>query len=310
MKINHILVISQKHTKLKAFLDKESLANEFRYLREEDVEEADLKWADAVVGFNLKRDFDLSQVKWVHSLGAGVDRFLLNKDWPEDVMLTRTVTSFGARIAEYSLSYILKDIQLHDAFQQLQEERRWEPQTPKLIQDQTVLLYGTGEIGQVAANLFSSLGMKVYGVSLSGKQKENFEKVYSIDSPIPNVEGLDYVINTLPLTKETEHLFDQKMFGQFSEIGFINVGRGASIVESDLLDALERQHVRFAVLDVFTEEPLAEDHSFWSHSLITITPHISAVTTPGEGIACFVKTLKAIEEEKPLTNLVDIKRGY
>jgi glyoxylate/hydroxypyruvate reductase len=95
-----------------------------------------------------------------------------------------------------------------------------------------------------------------------------------------------------------------------SNAGFINVGRGASVDEEDLLQALNENQVRFAVLDVFAHEPLPENHPFWNNSRVQITPHISAVTTPEEGAACFLETLKNIDENRHLTNKVDTKKGY
>ena len=121
---------------------------------------------------------------------------------------------------------------------------------------------------------------------------------------------MNYIINTLPLTEKTEKVFNERIFSHLSNAGFINVGRGASVDEEDLLQALTVNHVSFAVLDVFAQEPLPENNPFWSHPRILITPHISAVTTPNEGAACFLETLKNIEENKPLKNIVDIKKGY
>jgi phosphoglycerate dehydrogenase-like enzyme len=249
-------------------------------------------------------------VKWVHSLGAGVDRFLHKKDWNQEILLTRTICSFGQRIAEYCLSYILKDLQLHDRFQAQQQQKKWVQLTPKLIGEQKVLVYGTGEIGQRIAKVFSGLGVDVYGVSLSGKEKAGFNKVMTIDSHFSVLNEMNYLINTLPLTERTEKLFDGAIFNQLSNAGFINVGRGASVAEGALLQALTNNNVRFAVLDVFEVEPLPESNPLWKHPGIQITPHISAVTTPSEGAACFLETLKNIDENRPLDNNVDTKKGY
>jgi len=112
------------------------------------------------------------------------------------------------------------------------------------------------------------------------------------------------------LTEKTELLFNKDFFCHVKGAGFINVGRGASVDERALLAALEEYKVRYAVLDVFTEEPLPEEHPFWKHPNVKITPHISAVTTPEEGVECFLETLKNIEENNPLRNKVDIQRQY
>jgi glyoxylate/hydroxypyruvate reductase len=310
MNIKNILVVSPMYKELRLFIEKEAPHKSFRFLSEEELSQNDLTWAEALVSFNLKADYDYSNVKWVHSLGAGVDRFLHKKDWNEEVLLTRTICSFGQRIAEYSLSYILRDLQLHDNFQKQQQQKSWEQHTPKLIADQKVLVYGTGEIGQMIAKVFSSLGVDVVGVSLSGTRKDYFKEILTLDSHFSRLSEMNYIINTLPLTEKTEKLFNHAIYNQLSNAGFINVGRGASVDEEALQQALNEKQVRFAVLDVFAHEPLPENHPFWNNPRVQITPHISAVTTPEEGAACFLETLKNIDENRHLTNKVDTKKGY
>lgn len=310
MNINNILIVSPMFKELQTLMEKEQLENNLRYLPEEELTSDDLKWADALVCFNLKSNIDYSQVEWVHSLGAGVDKFLYGKSWDENVLLTRTVCSFGQRIAEYCLSYILKDLQFHDQFNKEKSQKNWKPMTPKLIGNQKVIVYGTGEIGQTVAKIFSALGVEVYGVSLTGNDKEYFQEVMTVDSHFSRLSNMDYIINTLPLTEQTAKLFNEKIFQQLSNIGFINVGRGATVDETALLDALKDQHVRFAVLDVFAIEPLPKENPLWEHPNVYITPHISAVTTADEGIACFIETLNKIQENKPLSNKVDTRKGY
>lgn len=295
---------------LHLLIEKEQIQKDFRYMPEEELTVDDLRWADALVCFNLSSNVDYSQVKWVHSLGAGVDRFLYRKVWNENVLLTRTICSFGQRIAEYCLSYILKDLQFHDEFREAKNRKNWQPNTPKLLGDQKVMIYGTGEIGQMTAKLFTTLGVEIYGVSLSGKEKDYFKEVMTVDAHFSRLREMDYIINTLPLTEKTANLFNENIFRQLSNAGFINVGRGASVDEGALLEALNHHQVRFAVLDVFAHEPLPEENPLWNHPNVHITPHISAMTTPDEGVACFIETLRNIEENKPLRNRVDVGKGY
>lgn len=310
MEISNILVVSPMYKEIQILLSEKGVKKNFHYLPETLVTEEDLKWADALVAFKLKTMFDFRHVKWVHSLGAGVDSFLYEKNWPKNVLLTRTVCSFGQRIAEYCLSYILKDLQFHNQFQQDKFQQKWQPKTPGLLSEQKVMIFGTGEIGQTVAKILSFLGVGVYGVSLSGKEKEFFTEVMAIDNYEAKLNEMDYIINTLPLTEKTAGLFDDSFFSLLSTAGFFNVGRGASLSEAALLQALENQQVRFAVLDVFSNEPLLKDSKLWEHPDVWITPHISAVTTPSEGVDCFIDTLRNIEENKSLTNKVDIDKGY
>jgi phosphoglycerate dehydrogenase-like enzyme len=295
---------------LASFIEKQDVRKEFRYLPEENVTQEDIFWADVLVAFHINSNYDFSQLKWIHSLGAGVDRFLLKNNWQQGVLLTRTICSFGQRIGEYCLSYVLKDLQFHDQFHELKEQKKWQPMTPKLLTEQKILIYGTGEIGQTVAKIFSGLGVEVYGVSLSGKEKEFFKEVWTTDSHVSRLPEFDYLINTMPLTERTVQFFNGSIFSHLTDTGFINVGRGASLDEHALLVALEKEQVRFAVLDVFNDEPLSTENPLWAHPNVQITPHISAVTTPQEGAACFLETLRKIEDNRPLLNKVDVAKGY
>ncbi|WP_053363209.1 D-2-hydroxyacid dehydrogenase [Bacillus sp. FJAT-27251] len=310
MEIQNIVVASPMYKEIQRLIDSRNLHKNFRYVHEDELSQEDIDWADALVAFNLKKTFDLRQLKWVHSLGAGVDKFLFKKDWPGEVLLTRTVCSFGQRIAEYCLSYLLKDLQYHREFHEMQKEKMWQPMTPRLLSQQKVMIYGTGEIGQKAAEVLTNLGVEVYGVSLSGKEKAFFKEVKTIETHFYKLNEMDYLINTLPLTEKTEHLFATRIFGHLKGSGFINVGRGATVNEDALLQALDEEKVRFAVLDVFAKEPLPAENKLWKHPNVSITPHISAVTTAEEGVECFIETLKNLEEGKELTNKVDPLKGF
>ncbi|MFC4404061.1 D-2-hydroxyacid dehydrogenase [Gracilibacillus xinjiangensis] len=310
MNIANIIFLSPINQELEVLLENYHINKKIRFLTEENLNGEDLEWADALVTFKTTSNYDYSKVKWVHSLGAGVDNFTFHNEWKDDVILTRTITSFGQRISEYCLSYILKDIQFHEQFQYQKSIKLWKPITPKMLNEVCVLIYGTGEIGQKIAEVLTGFGVKVYGVSRSGKQKDHFADILTIDSHYSLLSQVDYVINTLPLTEKTENLFHAGIFDHYSSIGFINVGRGESVKEKDLLQAITRNQVRFAVIDVFANEPLPEDHVFWEHPKIFLTPHISAVTTAKEAAECFVETLENIEKNKPLPNRVDVKQGY
>lgn len=310
MKVQNILITGNLYKEMKELIDPVQLRQSFRFMNEEDVAVKDLQWADAYVAFKPVPDFEFFNIKWVHSTGAGVDGFLFGREWKEDVLLTRTVCSFGQRISQYCLSYVLKDLQRHDYFLQKQSTRDWQPMTPELVSKQNVLIYGTGEIGQEVAKQFASFGLNVYGVSLSGEPTACFRGVYPIFSEGEVLNKADIVINTLPLTEKTNRLFGKEFFSELNEAVFINVGRGKSVVEAGLLEAVENKKVRLAVLDVFEEEPLPVDSPLWEKENIIITPHISAVTTAKEAAACFLETLDKIEKNEPLENKADPENGY
>jgi glyoxylate/hydroxypyruvate reductase A len=90
----------------------------------------------------------------------------------------------------------------------------------------------------------------------------------------------------------------------------LNFARGAHVVEADLLAALDRGHLRRAVLDVFATEPLPPAHPFWSHPAITVLPHIAAPTDPRSAAVIAAANVKALRGGRPLQHGIDRARGY
>lgn len=306
---NILIAGNYKEAFYKQLSDNQS--HEFRFIPLEDITETDLLWADVYVGSKPCPNFTLSNIKWVHSFNAGVNNYLELEGWKEhNVLLTRTVCSFGERISEYCLSYVLQDLQYHKEFGLNQEKKVWKPKTPKMIKDQTVVIFGTGEIGQEVARTFTHFGTTVYGVSRSGKHKDYFKEVVDLNSAGTFLSKADWIISTLPLTKDTHKLFDSQFFNNMNGSVFINVGRGATVDELALIESLETGKLRYAVLDVLTQEPLPESSPLWGRQDIIITPHISAVTELNEAISCFIETLHNVEQDQPLRNRVDIEKGY
>ncbi|TYR79180.1 D-2-hydroxyacid dehydrogenase [Priestia megaterium] len=310
MHIDKILVTSRIYKDFERLMAQENIQKQFRYLDESMIRDEDLQWADAYVGFQPSPNFAFHQLKWVHSLGAGVDRFLEDGNWKDDVLLTRTICSFGQRISEYCLSYILNELQHHQIFQQAQQARQWKPVEPILLSTQNILVYGTGEIGQHIASVLKVFGATVNGVSRSGSPRPSFDNVAKILTEQSLVKEADWIISTLPLTKETYRLFDEKWMSMVEDVYFINVGRGATVNMSALVEALQKRRVLKAYLDVFEEEPVLPEVDLWENEHVVMTPHISAVTTSKEAVSCFIHTLQRIERRESLDNEVQIQRGY
>ncbi|WP_458413315.1 D-2-hydroxyacid dehydrogenase [Schinkia sp. CFF1] len=310
MKINNILVAGPYKEAFQKQLPP-NISQNFCFVPAEEITDKDMDWADAYVGFAPIENVNLSKLKWVHSFNAGVNNYLALDGWQEyNVLLTRTICSFGQRISEYCLSYVLKDLQHQNYFEEKRQEKKWIRKPPLMIKEQTFVVFGTGEIGQEVARTFSSFGATVYGVSQSGKTKEYFQKVTTTSNAEAFISEANWVISTLPLTNETKSLFNRELFSYFQKAAFINVGRGATVDEAALIDALNEGRVRHAVLDVVNIEPLPTESPLWDCEDVTITPHISAITDLDEAVMCFIDTLKRIEQNEELHNKVDFSKGY
>jgi glyoxylate/hydroxypyruvate reductase A len=119
------------------------------------------------------------------------------------------------------------------------------------------------------------------------------------------------LVNLLPLTPDTENLLNHANLSQLQAGAYlINVARGKHVVEQDLLNLLDQGHMAGATLDVFRVEPLPQDHAFWKHPKIVLTPHTSARTMRDESIAQIASKIKAVYAGQFIEGRVDKLRGY
>jgi len=179
----------------------------------------------------------------------------------------------------------------------------------------TVGIIGVGAIGKETAKLAKAFGMKVIGVRFSGKPEEYVDEMFTSSQLNDILPKCDYVVVTLPSTKETYHMFGKKQFSLMKPSAyFINIGRGDTVVEQELIDALREQKIAGAGLDVFEKEPLSENSPLWEFDNVIITPHTSGSTENYDKRVIediFLPNLKHyIEENKPTINVVDYHRGY
>lgn len=315
MRINHVIIYGRLNDELEQILSTQC-DKTFTYVTDDTLTQELLDCSDAFVGFRLVPGFEYHRLKWIHCLGAGVDGVIKYLPGDADTLLTRTVGPFGEKIAEYCLSYMLRDLQWHTAFERQQARRAWQTLVPRNLAGQRVVVFGTGAIGRRVAQVLSFLGASVVGVSRRGEQNVHFTRVWSIDdvlnrSTASPISCVDWIINTMPLTSATRNLFEDKFFAACQGAALINVGRGESVDNEALLRALDAGRIRCAILDVFEEEPLPTDSPLWRRQDIFITPHISAVTTAREAADCLLSTLAEIERgsARP-SNQVDFQAGY
>ncbi len=250
----------------------------------------------ALICFRPPTDEPLDQYAWIHCTGAGLDHIeaRLSTDAPPP-RITRTLGSMGRQFFEFCLSYLLADLQRHQARSVRAKTHLWDPETvaPNFLFDRSVLVVGQGGLGSEISLRMSALAHQVYSLSRSGRQfSDNVVSVRSVGD-IERPDRIFAVIGVLPNTDATHNFFDREFFGRLSNCIFINIGRGQTVDDDALLDALADGTVKRAVLDVFREEPLPNDHWAWAHPAIDVTPHISALTRPEDAVDAFLKALSA-----------------
>ncbi|WP_406819579.1 D-2-hydroxyacid dehydrogenase [Pseudomonas sp. KnCO4] len=247
---------------------------------------------------------------WMQSTWAGITP-LLAEGLPRDYRLTRAVGIFGQVMAEYMLTYMLGHEREVLSRLVSQVERRWDDRPGRTLEGRKVLIVGTGDIGQRVAEFLQPFGVILYGVASSAREQAPFVEVAAL-ADLPRLVGqVDYVLNLLPDTPATHDLYDMALFKCFQPGAlFINAGRGAAVVDADLVAALKDGHLAGAVIDVCRQEPLPRQHPFWTAWGLLLTGHSSAPTSPSAMVRLFVENLRAYAAGQGLRGEVDFARGY
>ena len=242
----------------------------------------------------------LPALQLIQSLWAGVDRLLADTTLPAGVPIARMVDpAMNAAMAETALWAVLALHRGFFAYAERQRRSEWRPHAQRRADEVRVLVLGQGQMGRTAATRIAQQGYRVAGWRRDG---------------LPLARRLaetEVVINLLPLTAETRGLMNARFFAALpAQASVVNLGRGAHLVDADLLDALDSGHLRHAVLDVFNTEPLPVDHAFWLHPKVTVLPHAAAATDARSAAAVAVTNLRALRDGAPVLHKVDVRRGY
>ncbi|HFF8943778.1 TPA: glyoxylate/hydroxypyruvate reductase GhrA [Serratia marcescens] len=260
---------------------------------------------------------NLRDLKAVFALGAGVDAILDQErkhpgTLPAGVPLLRLEdTGMAQQMQEYALSYVLRYFRRFDEYQALQQRQEWQPLDPHSLDDFTIGILGAGVLGQSVARKLTEFGFSVRCWSRSAKQIDGVQSFAGEAQRAAFLDGVKLVINLLPNTPETVGILNRELFAQLSTGAYlINIARGAHLVEADLLAALEQGQLAAATLDVFAREPLPQDHPFWRHPRVTITPHIAAITLPQQAMDQIAANIRALEAGHAPAGVVDRERGY
>lgn len=283
---------------------------EFRVRGPKELTAADIAWAEALIGFRPPQQLEVRGPKWIHGSGAGVDAWLFRREFPADVLLTRTNQPFGAMIGEYCLARALAERQAMIQLYEQQRRSAWEYRTIPLVEGTRAVVVGTGEVGRGIAARFHALGARVDGVSASGRSVHPFDRVFERRHLHEALKECDWLILAAPLTESTYHMIGATELSFARGSYLINVGRGALVDEGAIVPALEAGQIRGAALDVFESEPLPTTSPLWQHPKVLISPHISGITSVAGATEGFLHALAALERGERPDTAVDVKRGY
>lgn len=248
-------------------------------------------------------------LKLICSMGAGVDHILSDKEIPKNIPIVRIVDEkLTFSMTNYTLMGILNYNRQIVRYQQNQKQKIWDMTNPEI--EIHVGMLGVGALGGDVVEKLKFMDIPVSGYGKRAKTDLTYP-YYHGNQLQEFLDRVNVIVCMLPLTKDTENFLNIDFFKSCKKGSYlINVARGKHLVEEDLLIALEKGYLSGALLDVFRQEPLPEDHPFWHTDGIMITPHIASVTNPEAAAPQIIDNYHRIKNSQPLINTIDPVLGY
>lgn len=251
-------------------------------------------------------------LKAVFNLGAGVDAILRLPDVPPDLPLIRIDDgAMAIQMAEYVTYGVLHYFRQFDRYAQQAAAGRWLALPPRDKAQFRIGILGLGVLGTRIATALRHFDFPVSGWSRTEKQLPGIATCQGASGLQKVLAESNLLVCILPLTDATRGLLNQATLSQLPAQSYvINIGRGAHLVEDDLLALVRSGHLAGAMLDVFEHEPLPPSHPFWHEPRIVVTPHISALTVRGETVRQIGDKIAALERGEKVAGVIDRLAGY
>jgi glyoxylate/hydroxypyruvate reductase A len=253
----------------------------------------------------------LPNLKVLFALSAGVDQLDLSRLPPELPVVRLLDPGITRGMCEYASWAVLSLHRDMLRYRQQQAARCWQAHLLQPAANRRVGVMGLGAQAQQILATLTPLGFALSGWARSVHAIAGVD-CYASEAQLPAfLNQCDILLCVLPLTEQTQGILDRQLFAQLPRgAALINMGRGAHLVEEDLLEALDSGQLSAAVLDVLQEEPAPADHPFWDHPQVVLTPHIAAMTQPASAFGVLLENIRRFERAEPMVGEVDRHKGY
>ncbi|MGP7819459.1 D-2-hydroxyacid dehydrogenase [Niallia sp. 01092] len=255
-------------------------------------------------------------IQWIQSISVGLDSVLNERTLNSDIIITNTKGCTSVPIAEHTIAMISSFARGIPAMIQNQQNKIWQNTSITDLEGATVGIIGYGEIGKEIAKRCKAFDMTVIGCRKRPTrtiEEDPADQVVGLEEMDMVIKESDFLILALPSTPETFHIINKEKLQLMKPTSFlINVGRGNTVAEQDLLEILQTKKLAGAALDVFDVEPLPKDHPFWKLDNVIISPH-NAYFSPKSMeryMNIFLENVYRFQNGQELINVVDKKLGY
>jgi phosphoglycerate dehydrogenase-like enzyme len=311
---HHLLILSHHHETYKQLIEKEQLPGLSidSFGKPDEVDDNAVRF-DLVFGEpSLVKGLlnKLSDLKWLQSSWAGVEPLIM-PNMRCDYILTNIRNVYGPVISEFVFGYLLL-IERKILFRwQSQLQGEWDPRPYGSLGGKVFGLLGVGTIGAHLAATAKHFGMQVFGYTRQSETCLDVDEYYHGKSLEKFASKLDYLVCCLPETSATKGIVDAHFFSALpGKTWLVNVGRGSTVDELALVNALNHGYLSGAVLDVFGEEPLPVGHPLWSTPNTFITSHTAARNNPDDIVKVFINNYKRFIQGEALVYQVNFNLGY
>ena len=261
------------------------------------------------------------ELKWIQVTSAGVAHLMYPELRERGVIVTNASTVHCVPMAQHILGMLVALARRFPDCLRHQQGAKWaldelwtQPIKPRELRGQMILFIGFGAIGRETARLVQPLEMRIWTVTNSGRVDSAFaERTLPASRLHEALPEADFVVIAAPDTPQTRNMIGARELALMKRSAYLlNVSRGTLIDEPALIEALQRNAIAGAALDVTAKEPLAPDSPLWKLDNVFITPHVSAASenTWGREEELMAENLKRWFAGKELLNLVDLARGY
>lgn len=291
----------------------------FTFIKKGRFTTSDIKDAEILITFgeDLKNEdiYFAKKLKWIMVTSAGLEKMPWEAIKEREIMVTNAKGIHKIPMAEFTFGYILQHEKQFRSIWEQQKQSMWNTHLPlQELHGKTLMVAGTGAIGQEIARLAKAFRMHTIGMNSNGREVNGFDEMYSSETMLAGLKQADYLVSILPSTAQTTHFYKKEHFEAMKNTAvFINIGRGDAVEEQVLQASLDNREIAHAFLDVFQEEPLRPTHPFWKMDNITITPHISSHSQNylPRAFEIFKHNLHTYSnKEDQFKNVVDREKGY
>jgi phosphoglycerate dehydrogenase-like enzyme len=257
-------------------------------------------------------------LRWVHATPAGggaqVKAAGLSDDQLARIAFTTSAGVHAQPLAEFALLGVLAGAKQLPVLRERQARHQWhERWAMGQVADQTILVVGLGGIGKRCAELFSALGATVVAVHRRPVDVPGVARVVPVEQLADVASVADAIVLALPGTDLTANMLSREVLANVKPgITVVNVGRGTTVDEPALIEALQDGRVGFAALDVVQSEPLEADSPLWDLPNVLISPHSAALSPAEDGriAELFAANATRLLDGQPLMNPVNTQEFY